>query len=168
MKYLILSLAIAFHLLGCKETPAPAKYVSVPEDFIIYSDEDSVVCDIQTFIKQHDKTMFALYNSDCSACIVGLSLWFNFAKEHPELTPVLSVYTEQSKRVFWLQNYTYYPAPIYAFFDKEFKFFLANKIQQQHDTFIVDSTGKIIVEGSIRDEKFKKDYLKYLKKQGKK
>lgn len=162
-------------LIGCiifyacqSQTHSPRQMVCEP-DFAIYSDEDSLVnANIGTFVKEHDKTMFVLYNADCSACIVGVSLWLNFAKKYPEVTPVFAVYTAQSPRAFWLQTYTYYTPPIYVFFDKEFKFFQANQIVSEHDTFIVDSTGKVVVEGNIHDKKFEKQYLKYKKQQRKK
>ena len=139
--------------------------MAMPQDFTVYWDEDSVAYDnITSFVRQHDKTMFALFNADCSSCIVGLSLWLQFAKEHPEITPVFATYTEQTPRSFWIQTYTYYTPPFYVFFDKEFKFFLANKIIAEHDTFIVDSAGNVLLEGSIYDKKFEKQYRK-LKKQ---
>lgn len=156
-------------LSGCQNNiRAPRQMVTEP-DFAIYSDEDSLMYDsIDTFVKEHDKTMFALYHADCSACIVGVSLWLNFAKKYPEITPLFAVYTEQSPLAFWLQTYTYYTPPVYIFFDKEFKFFQANQIVPEHDTFIVDSSGKVVVEGNIHDKKFEKKYLKYKKQQKKK
>lgn len=161
MKYCyILITLIVFCITGCRNTTEPSRSVAIPQDFIVYSDEDSIVSNIQTFVKQHDKTMFALYNSDCSACLIGVSLWLKFVKEHPEVTPVFAVHTEQSQRMFWVQTYMYYQPPVYVFFDKEYRFFLANKIDRSHDTFIVDSTGKVIAEGRIRDKIFEKQYTK--------
>lgn len=157
--YHILIILIAFYITGCRNTAEPSRSVAIPQDFIVYFDEDSIVSNIQTFVKQHDKTMFVLYNSDCSACLISVSLWLKFAKEHPEVTPVFAVHTEQSQRLFWVQTYMYYQPPIYVFFDKECQFFLANKIDRSHDTFIVDSTGKVIIEGRIQDKAFKKQYV---------
>ena len=160
MRFHYLIILIAFCIIGCRNTTEPSRSVAIPQDFIVYFDEDSIASDIQTFVKQHDKTMFALYNSDCSACLIGVSLWLEFAKEHPEVTPVFAVHTEQSQRLFWVQTYMYYQPPIYVFFDKECRFFLANKIGRLHDTFIVDSTGKVIAEGRIQDKAFEKQYIK--------
>lgn len=166
MKSLILiTSVICIVLSACKNDTAPLRSMAMPQDFTVYWDEDSVAYDnITSFVRQHDKTMFALFNADCSSCIVGVSLWLQFAKEHPEITPVFSVYTEQTPRSFWIQTYTYYTPPLYVFFDKEFKFFLTNKIIAEHDTFIVDSAGNVLLEGSIYDKKFEKQYRK-LKKQ---
>lgn len=102
--YILITL-IAFCITGCRNTAQPSRSVAIPLDFIVYSDEDSIVSNIQTFVKQRDKTMFALYNSDCSACLIGVSLWLKFAKEHPEVTPVFAVHTEQSQRMFWVHLY---------------------------------------------------------------
>ena len=166
MKNLILmSLFIGIALSACKNDTAPLRSMAMPQDFTVYWNEDSVAYDnITSFVRQHDKTMFALFNADCSSCLVGVSLWLQFAKEHPEITPVFATYTEQTPRSFWIQTYTYYTPPLYVFFDKEFKFFLANKIIAEHDTFIVDSAGNVLLEGSIYDKKFEKLYRK-LKKQ---
>lgn len=160
----IIFFLVVLSVISCRNTAEPIRQVTIPINFPLYSDEDSIVCDIRSFVSQHDKTMFAVYNSDCSACLVGLSLWLRFAEKHPEVTPVFATYTEQSPRAFWLQTYMYYPAPIYVFFDKEFKFFQTNRIPSGQDTFIVDQEGHIIAQGNIEDKKFEKQYLKNLKR----
>lgn len=154
-KYVLLF--VLLYLAGCAGKKQPREQLVVPETAVVFVDEDSL-CPLKDFIPIREYTMLCFVNTDCSVCLVGISLWLKFAEEHPEVTPVIVTPASGSKKVFWTQMLTYFKSPLYVIFDTERELFQMNRLDEQTSTLISDASGTIILKGNIHDKKFSEQY----------
>lgn len=113
MKKRILYSFLFLLIMGCTEEKKSERLLIIPSESKVYMDENNVF-GLDEFIRKKGKVILGFLNSDCSTCLVGVSLWMKFTEKHPDTTLLLIVATTGSQKVFWTQILDYYPGPIYA------------------------------------------------------
>lgn len=148
-------------MLGCHDSKQVQKRsLLVKNDSIVYLEGQSFST-LTDFLHQNPMTMLGFLEADCCSCIIGLNSWLKFQEKYPDLTLLLIVNTQQSKKHFWTLLKEYYPNEFYVFFDTKHKLFRENHFQ--HETVIVDSVGSIILEDNIANQSFEKEYIKNMR-----
>lgn len=161
MKYYFLCLLLFIVSDSCRNrSDIPQRSLVIPENKTIFLDECELT-DLAQFIKQNPRTMLAFYQADCSMCTIGINNWLEFQKKYPGIRLLLIATTKQNRKRFWATLTHYYNQQFYVVFDSTQSIFKHNNFQ--HETVIVDSMGKIILEYPITDKKFAKKYMRSIK-----